>query len=426
MTLEHLATIDSAEWPGVASVPAGVLMPVRARKAEANFARTCRSLEIELAGDADVRVEHEALFSRIAESGWTGFAESFMAGEWRARDDETLVQVLAKLIAHGYRPRTPTVPARRAAGQLPPALVRLFSGDGTSAFNATYSSGVATTVRHSVQSHVPGAGRGREPAHHFVDVTDVGEPVSVERADLADGQERAAERLLEQAHVRENSHALVFPASGGQIETVAASARATVDAVTSDPLMFDVMTERLVLAGISDTVHLELVDELRLWRGRYDCIVSAEVLETMSGAQRDEYVRAIDRMLAVGGRAALQTTIATGNFSRTANDAVQALRAYIWPGLELSTGDQLHRLFDRRTNLRITSEAHLGRHHQLSVAAQREQFASHAREAAAEGFDVVFRRLMTYQFALREALLRLGMIDGVVLGLVHRNRGGRR
>ncbi|MDR7329316.1 SAM-dependent methyltransferase [Corynebacterium guangdongense] len=426
MTLEHLVTINAEEWPGVASVPTGVWMPVRARKAEANFARVCRTLEITLSGDADVRVEHEALFLRIAESGWTGFAESYMAGEWRTRDDNTLVEVLAKLIAHGYRPKTPTVPTLRALGQLPPALVRLFSGDGTSAFNATYASGVATTVRHSVPSHVPGAGRGQEPAHHFVDVTTVGEPVSVERADLADGQARAAERLLAQAHVRESSHVLVFPASGGQVEMAAVSARATVDAVTSDRPMYEAMGERLVLSGIADAVHLEFVDDLRLWRGRYDSIVSAEALETMAGTQRDEYIRAIDRMLATGGRAALQTTVATETFSRAARDAVQALRAYIWPGLEMSTEEELHRLVDRRTNLRIVSQAHLGRHHELSVAAQREQFASRSREAAAEGFDVVLRRLMTYQFALREALLRLDMIDGVVLGLVHRNRGGRR
>ena len=48
------------------------------------------------------------------------------------------------------------------------------------------------------------------------------------------------------------------------------------------------------------------------------------------------------------------------------------------------------------------------------------------REAAAAGFDPVFRRLWTFQFALREALMTLGMIDAVQFGLAHRNRGGRR
>lgn len=426
MTSEHLATIDAATWPGVAHVPEGNLAGVRARVAEAKFAKACNTASLTLTGDADLIVEHEALFYRLATSGWTGLAESYLAGEWHASDDDTLVTVLQALIGVAYRPSTPTVTPGPAVGELPPALVRLYSGDRMSPFQGIYSSGVPTTVRESLPSYVPGAGRGNEPGNHFVDVTRIDEPIGVNRQDLADGQRRAVEFLLDAARVGPSTHALEFPSAGGALAIAGTQRHATVDSVTTDPVLRDALVERYVLAGVADSIHLELVDELRLWRGQYDAIVSADALHTYAGSQRDEYVRSLDRLLTIGGKVAMQTVVATEKWTKTATDAVQALRAYIWPGLTIDTMEDIHRLIDRRTNLRITAQLHMGEHYALSLASQRELFLGHNREAAAEGFDVVYRRLWEYQFALREALVRLGMVDGVQLTMGHRNRGGRR
>ena len=86
----------------------------------------------------------------------------------------------------------------------------------------------------------------------------------------------------------------------------------------------------------------------------------------------------------------------------------------------------MHRLVDRHSGLRIIAETHTGAHAAESLAMQRSFFSGQLREAAASGFDAVFRRLWTYQLALREALMREGMIDSVQFTAVRRNRGGRR
>jgi len=52
--------------------------------------------------------------------------------------------------------------------------------------------------------------------------------------------------------------------------------------------------------------------------------------------------------------------------------------------------------------------------------------AGQALDHTAAGFDIAYRRLWIYQFALREALFRLGMLDTVQFTLTHRNRQGRR
>ena len=144
MSRDHLLAIDADQWPGVAQPPSARL---RARIAEAYFARTVDKAGLDLLEDPDLVIDHEELFDRVAVSGWLGLAESYMAGEWHTRDSDALVEVLQALISAGYRPRVRQVPVGRKEGELPPGLIRQFSGDGVSAIGAVYASGVPTTVR---------------------------------------------------------------------------------------------------------------------------------------------------------------------------------------------------------------------------------------------------------------------------------------
>ncbi|MCK7637095.1 class I SAM-dependent methyltransferase [Corynebacterium sp. P7202] len=425
-TPAHLTHIDATRWPGVAIVPDNRILRHRAVSAESRFAAACATAGITLdpdaPGGADLTVEHEELFIRLADSGWLGLAEGYMAGEWRSRD---LVSCLAGLLGYGFAPRgrlrsgSPkiTVPGGYAGGELPGELVRLFSGDGMSAFGARFASGVPTTVRTSVPSFVRGAGRGSEPANHFVDITTLAPPVAVERADLGAAQQRAAGALLDAARVRAGTDLIEFPCGGGTVALAAARRGVTVDCLTADPELAG--SVRALLADDRDggrvrvTVTEDPIPARLDWGGRYDALVSVEKLEVLGGAGRTPYLRAVERLLAPGGYAALQTVVSTPEMARVGRDALVPLRAYIWPELEHITTEDLHRVVDRSTDLRIIAEAHFASHHETTLRFQRETFAANERSAAAAGFDVVFRRLWDYQLALTEAMFRLGWLDAV-------------
>ena len=94
--------------------------------------------------------------------------------------------------------------------------------------------------------------------------------------------------------------------------------------------------------------------------------------------------------------------------------------------MELPSVEDVHKLLERHSGLRVVEHLHLGTHYKASLQYERSFFDGRLREAAAAGFDQVFRRLWAYQFALREALLALGMIDSVAFVATHRHRGGRR
>ncbi|MFH0410603.1 class I SAM-dependent methyltransferase [Corynebacterium sp. L4756] len=429
-TDQHLSSIDHDAWPGIASTPSGLLTGVKARRAEAEFAKACANAGLSLEDEPDLTVHHDALFARIAHSGWLGIAESFMAGEWSTPDSSALVKVLTRLLEVGYNPATKHVPISEAfGGELPGDLVALYSGDGLSHHGGAFTSGVPTTVRESWPTYSRGVNKNSKP--HFVDVTTVAEPDdTVDREDLADAQRRWAEQLCDMTKTNVGTHMLVYPASGAQVAVSAAARRATVDIASPDDAHLAYLHEQLVLEGVEDSVACVSLDDGIPRRGelhsRYEAIVSIEKLEALSPKQREAFAQTISRALVGTGRVVLQSTVATETMSKAAHSALQPLRAYIWPGMEYPTTHDVHKLLERNSGLRVIEHTHVGTHYKASLRHERSFFDGRLREAAAAGFDQVFRRLWTYQFALREALLSLGMIDSVAFTAIHRHRGGRR
>lgn len=154
----HLDTIDAAQWPSVANVPSVSFGQFKARRAEAEFAKTCDLAEIDLDPETDsedgpdMEVLHDALFTRIAATGWLGFAESYLAGEWTTENSEKLVKVLRCLLQTGYRPK---------AKELAPEL----SAPGS--FLWSWSVYMEATGLHTVVAFLP-VGFPRRSARRFL------------------------------------------------------------------------------------------------------------------------------------------------------------------------------------------------------------------------------------------------------------------
>lgn len=405
----HLSHIDPEQWPGVAHVPDSIGITARARLAEAAFARACAraGLSTDPAGHPDLEVLHEALFYRIAESGWLGFAESWMAGEWRASN---LAHVLEKLISVGYQPRTvtrskvrPDESEEAGEGIIPPALVGLTSFDGLSVHGGMFASGVPTTVRTKVSEST------------YADVTEWSAPVDVERADIRDAHARAVEKLLDACEVRAGTQVLELPIHSGAVTAAAAHRRAIVDAMTTHPELASWLKEQLVLQGVDDAVHIGVTEKTipAKLSSRYDAIISTERYELLPHRDRSRMLAIIDRTLAPGGRAGLQSLVALPALNQSGIRSMDAIRAYIWPELSYPKLDQVRQNIAATNRLYIETENHFGVHYAYSAELQAKLFVGNAREAAAEGFDSVYRKLWEYYFGVKQALLNLQMIDAV-------------
>ncbi|MDO4908567.1 MAG: class I SAM-dependent methyltransferase [Corynebacterium sp.] len=423
---EHLSHIDPEIWPGIASVPGGRARAHKAKLAESRFGNMCQKAGIFLGSAGDVNstqpsmsINHDALFARISDCGWLGLAESFMAEEWNSPD---IGAVLEALILNGYKPResrslfkskqkNPAPP-----GELPDSLVQLYGGSYTGLF----ATGIATTVREAVKSFVPGAGKGGEPAQHYVDITTITDPVDVDREDLPNAQLRAIDSLLDMAHIRSGSDVLEWPLSGSALIGAIHERGAVADSLTTDAARAKEISTRL---GPWANIHVidSPIPTRDQWRGRYDAVISVDRLEVLGEVGAVPFIKTLDRLLG-SGSAVVQTIIAAKELDGVVMEALRPVQAYIWPTLHFHTMEEIHKLVDRNSAMRVISEKHLGGHFTETVKLKREIFEGHANQAAALGYDRVYRRLWSYYFGLLEALSKLGYIEMVQLELRGRRK----
>lgn len=432
----HLSTIDAAAWPRVATVPQLAFAAARARRAEAAFARACAAANITVGGpEADMQILQDALFLRLADAGWLGLAEGYMAGEWTTPDSSRLVNVLSRLVQTGFAPKTPSQNGACDGGELPADLVSLYAADGLTDHGGIFASGVPTTVRETIQSFAaeggrltPGGSRGAAKTH-FVDVSTYSAPTAVEREDLDAAQTRAAAKLADAANLHAGAHVLVSPAAGVRVGVEALRAHAIVDVVTADPDAFRALQEHLILSGADHEIRGALLDSPLVgphsWRGRYDAIINVDQFHTLSPAQRRQFFAGADRLMAPDGTFVMLTTCARVELTPAARAALAPVAAYVWPGLDYPAQLDVHRTVEKHSGLRIIAEQHAGAHTAESLRQQRSFFDGRLREAAAAGFDPVYRRLWTYQLAVREALAAAGFIESVQFTARRRRRTGR-
>ena len=402
---------DPQRWPDIAAVPH---TPVRAVIARAIFHRAARLLPMRVVepggrsyggGDASAPVfrlvRPDNFFARVGAGGTIGFGEAYMAADWNSED---LAGVLAAFAAH--------------MRDLVPAMLH--------------------RLRHAVLSRVPQhhdntpEGAQQNIRHHydlsnelfrtFLDETMTysaalfaGEP-DHSPEDLATAQRRKIERLLDAADVRPGATLLEIGTGWGELALRAAHRGARVTTLTLSTEQAALARRRAADAGVADRVEVRLQD-YRGVQGRYDAVVSVEMIEAVGANHWHEYFSTVDRVLRPGGRFGLQAILQDDATVRATSDTYTWIRKYIFPGGQLASVEAIDRVIHGRTGLRVADRFTFGRHYAETLRRWRARFEEHAAAVSALGFDETFRRMWSLYLAYCEAGFRTGYLDVAQLTL---------
>lgn len=341
---------------------------------------------------------------RIADSGLIGFGESYMAGEWSAPD---LPGVLTVLAAHIDRLIPQSLQTLRTL-----CLPRLPRG-----MRATES------------------GAARNAAHHYdlsndffalwLDETMTYSAADFDRldpppvwGDLAAAQRRKIDRLLDAAGVGPGSSVLEIGTGWGELAIRAAARGATVRSVTLSREQRRLARERVTAAGLADRVTIDLLD-YRAVDGRYDAVVSVEMIEAVGYDYLPDYLTTLERVLAPGGRIALQAITMPHDRMLASRRTYTWVHKYIFPGGFLPSETLLSQRFSEHTGLRVVQRQEIGPHYAHTLRLWRERFTAETERVAAQGFDRTFRRMWRLYLAYSEAGFRSGYLNVVQLVLGH-------
>ena len=123
----------------------------------------------------------------------------------------------------------------------------------------------------------------------------------------------------------------------------------------------------------------------------------------------DAYFAQLDRLLAPGGRVALQTITMPHDRMLACRHTYTWIQKYIFPGGLIPSVTAIEDSLARRTRLRVAGRHDFGAHYAQTLRIWRDRFLAQGSEVAALGFDEVFVRMWLFYLCYAEAGFRAGV-----------------
>jgi cyclopropane-fatty-acyl-phospholipid synthase len=412
--------IDEARWPGIGMVAGS---PLRTAVARALFTSAVARLPLQVrlregrghgrvlgtgGPDAPEMTVYRpgAFFRRLGAGGLVGLGESYMAGDWGSSDLTGLL----------------TVFAAQVGDLIPPWLQRLrrLAVRGRPAGDEPTTDG----ARHNIHRHYD---LSNELFALFLDETmtyssalfPAGPDGTPRAADhlLAGAQRRKIDALLDRAAIGPGTRLLEIGTGWGELAIRAAGRGARVVTVTISPEQHALASQRVAEAGLSGQVRVDLRD-YRDVDGEYDAICSAEMIEAVGEKYWPAYFAVLDRVLAPGGRAALQAITMAHDRMLATRHTYTWIQKYIFPGGLIPSVTAIQHAVAGTAGFRVAEREDFGAHYAETLRIWRERFIARAGEVKELGFDEVFIAMWMFYLCYAEAGFRAGYLDVCQLTLV--------
>jgi cyclopropane-fatty-acyl-phospholipid synthase len=194
-----------------------------------------------------------------------------------------------------------------------------------------------------------------------------------------------------------------------------------ITSVTISREQLAVARERVANAGLADRIDVRLLDYRDLdpaAHGRFDKLVSIEMIEAVGHEFQPTFFRKCAEMLTPAGAMLLQAiTIADQEYDR-ARRSVDFIQRYIFPGSCLTSVTNMSAVLTRDTDLRIAHLEDIGFHYATTLAHWRARFRAELPAIRAQGYPEQFLRMWEYYFCYCEAGFRERAIGDVQLLLL--------
>jgi cyclopropane-fatty-acyl-phospholipid synthase len=349
---------------------------------------TTRTFGVDGAGLAPVvRVRDDRFYRRLVAGGSLGAAESYIDGDWDCTALTDLIRLLVRnertmdgldgplsrltaagaRLKHVFRPNTKSGSRRNihAHYDLGNEFFRLWLDD-----TMAYSSGV------------------------FRDRSDSLQQASMEKFDRACRKLdlRRGDRVVE-----------IGSGWGGFAIHAAGGYGAKVTTTTISERQFEETKRRVAAAGLSNLVEPRLLDYRDL-EGRFDKLVSIEMVEAVGHRFLDEYFRRCSELLEPDGTMVLQAIVMPEARHAAYLRSVDFIQRYIFPGGCLPSVSSMLGAVGRATDMRLVHVEDLAPHYAETLRRWNRRFHERLDDVQRLGYDERFIRLWRYYLSYCEAL----------------------
>jgi len=318
--------------------------------------------------------------------GSRGMAEAYAAGWWDSPDLVAVVRVAARNARTIDRVRAWLAPVRGP-------LVRA---------RATLNRNTRTRSRRGIAAHYD---LGNQLFSRMLDPTMSYSCAVFDRPgmSLEQASVRKLELVCEKLALGPGDRVLEIGTGWGAFAIYAAQTRGChVTTTTISREQREYAVEQVRRLGLQDRVRV-LAQDYRDLSGRYDKLVSIEMIEAVGWQHLGTFFSRCSRLLEPHGAMLLQAITIDDRAYEVEKASRSFIKTHIFPGGCLPSLAVIARALGRRTDLQTVALHDITSHYVPTLRAWREGFLTHAEELDVLGYDQSFRRLWTLYLAYCEA-----------------------
>lgn len=348
-----------------------------------------------------VHVDDGRFYGHLAFGGSIGAGEAYMRGYWRTGQLVELVRLL---------------------------VLNMDALDGIDAGYARLARPLHKLL-HVLRRNTKAGSRRNISAHYdlgndffrlFLDETLMYSAATFTRPEmtLAEAQRARLDSICRKLDLQATDHVLEIGTGWGGFALHAAEhygCRVTTTTISRE--QWSLARERVSEAGLSERVEVLCADYREL-TGKYDKLVSIEMIEAVGHQYYDTYFAQCDRLLQPHGAMLLQAiTIADQRYER-ARRSVDFIQRYIFPGSCIPSVSALSTSIARASNLRIFHLEDIGPHYARTLHEWRRNLFANIARVRALGYDEEFIRMWEFYFCYCEGGFEERAIGDVQMLLV--------
>jgi cyclopropane-fatty-acyl-phospholipid synthase len=350
------------------------------------------------APDVRVQIDDPGAYLDIATGGSIGAAEAYMAGKWRAHELTALIRILVR--------------NRRVLDRMESGVAR--------------AAGFALKAMHALRANTRAGSRRNIRAHYdlgndlfqlFLDPTLMYSSAVFPRpeATLDEAAVHKLDLICRQLDLRSDDHLLEIGTGWGGLALHAArnfGCRVTTTTISANQLAF--ARARVAAAGLSGRIEVVATDYRDL-KGRYDKLVSVEMIEAVGLKFLGGYFATCSELLKPAGRMVLQAITIADRYYAQASRTVDFIQKYIFPGGALPSMRAMLEATTARTDLQLAGHRDIGLDYARTLQLWRERFLDRLEDVRRLGYPEEFIRMWEWYLCYCEGGFRERAISAVQL-----------
>ena len=220
---------------------------------------------------------------------------------------------------------------------------------------------------------------------------------------LADASIAKLELVCEKLDLGPDDRLLEIGTGWGGLAIYAASTRGChVTTTTISREQHDYAAQRVRDAGLQDRVTI-LLEDYRDLRGRFDKLVSIEMIEAVGWQHMGTFFAKCSDLLEADGCMLLQAITIDDRAYEVEKASKSFIKTHIFPGGCLPSLEVITRSLARRTDMQAVGLQDITPHYVTTLRQWRENFLDHAGTLSAMGYDERFQRIWELYLAYSEA-----------------------